>query len=239
MIVSRKFSLQFLRKVKESQDAYSFYFEKKDLNFSAGQYMKVALDIKDPDDRGNSRFFTLASSPDEEQIRITTRIIQSSFKMAFSELSPGQEISFNGPFGNFVLPDEPKPLVFLAGGIGVTPFRSMVKYVSDNGLGRKISLFVSWTNLQEMVYHDELKEISAENKNILYVPTITRFESGSSWNGETGRIDKEKIEKYVGHFADNIFYLSGPQVMVEAMEKMVEEMGIIGEQIKTDKFPGY
>lgn len=238
MIVPRKFNLQFLRKVKESEDAYSFYFEKKDLEYSAGQYMKVVLDIKNPDDRGNSRFFTLSSSPDEEQIRITTRIIQSSFKIAFNELSPGQEISFNGPFGNFVLTDDKKPLLFLAGGIGVTPFRSMIKYASDNGLDRQINLFVSWSNPGEMVYREEFEKISREHKNFIYVPTITHPD-GNNWDGEIGRIDKEKIEKYTRGFSDSIFYLSGPQVMVEAMEKMVEEMGIKGEQIKTDKFPGY
>lgn len=239
MIAPRKFSLQFLKKTQESKDAYSFYFEKKDLDFSAGQYMKVALDIKNPDDRGNSRFFTIASSPGEEQLCITTRIIQSSFKIAFNELSSGQKISFNGPFGNFVLTDEPKPLVFLAGGIGITPFHSMIKYVADNKLDRQISLFVSWTNEEEMVYHEELKNISAQNKNILYVPTITHPEENPNWDGETGRIDNEKIKKYVSNFSNCTFYLSGPQTMVEAMEKMVGEMGISGEQIKTDKFPGY
>ncbi len=239
MIAPRKFSLQFLKKIKESKDAYSFYFEKKDLDFTAGQYMKVVLNIKDPDERGVSRFFTIASSPDEEQICITTRIIQSSFKMAFNNLTSGQEVSFNGPFGNFVLTDNEKPLVFLAGGIGITPFHSMIKYIADNKLDRQISLFVSWTNEEEMVYHEELKNISSQNKNFLYIPTITHAEEGSSWDGETGRIDKEKIEKYVNNFSNCTFYLSGPQAMVEAMEKMVGEIGIISEQIKTDKFPGY
>lgn len=238
MIAPRKFVLRFIKKIRESEDAYSFYFEKKDLEYSAGQYMKVVLDIKDPDDRGTSRFFTLSSSPDEDQICITTRIIQSSFKIAFSKLSSGQEISFNGPFGNFVLTDDKKPLLFLAGGIGITPFHSMIKYITDNKLDRQINLFVSWSSQEEMVYHEEFEKISAEHKNIIYVPTITHSD-GNTWDGETGRIDKGKIEKHAEHFSDSIFYLSGPQVMVEAMEKMVGEMGITDEQIKTDKFPGY
>lgn len=235
----RLFTPELIKKEKVSRDAYSFYFARPEsFDFSPGQYIKMTLDIKNPDERGVSHFFSIASSPTEkEHLMVTTRIIQSSFKKTLAKINIGDIVQMNGPFGGFILDETYNPAVFLTGGIGITPFRSMAFYAHDTNLNIEITLLASFSTLQDLVFYEELKQISVEN--FKFIPTITHPEQIEDWTGETGRIDDAMIKKYVEDPMLPTYYIAGPKSMVDAMENLVLSMGVPAGQIKKENFPGY
>ncbi len=238
--VPRLFTTELIKKEKVSSGAYAFYFRRPDnFNFDPGQYIKMTLDIKNPDARGASRFFSIASSPTEkEYLLITTRIMQSSFKKTLQSINPGDIIQMNGPFGGFTMDEKSdKPAVFLTGGIGITPFRSMAFYAHDKNLNIKVTLLASFATSQDLVFFEELKSIAGSN--FKFIPTITHLIKGETWKGETGRIDDQMIRRYIEKPDIPIYYIAGPQAMVDAMIKLVNSIGVLPGQIKKENFPGY
>lgn len=238
------YQLPFVSKEQLTADTYSFYFDRSEhpFEFLPGQYNRVILPHENPDDRGTSRFFTIASSPTQtEDLMITTRIVKSTFKHALLGLLPGQNVQFWGPTGQFVLHDEEqRPLVFLAGGIGLTPYHSMITYAAEKNLAIPMTLFVSFTVQEEMVFYDEFMEIAKQHSNIKIIYTITHLEqSEQPWSGEKGRISADMIKKYVPEPTNNTFYISGPGSMVDVTQELVKEMGVAEEQVIIEKFPGY
>lgn len=224
------FTSKLIKKEQLTSDTCSFYFERPStFEFIPGQYIKIFLAIENPDDRGTSRFFTLPSSPTEhDHLMITTRILQSSFKKTLGSLPIGTEVQMRGPHGAFVLDeDSPKPKVYLAGGIGITPARSMLVYLRDKNLNIPFTLMASFSNRNEIIFQDELNSLSNDIRKIIYAVTA-----------EEGRIDEEKIRKNVQNF-NSVFYISGPAGFVSAMEQLIKGMGISEENIKTENFPGY
>lgn len=236
------FELPFIQKKQESEDSYSFYFDRKNVsfNFHPGQYIGMFLNIEDPDDRGNTRFFSVASSPTEtDYLFITTRIIKSSFKLTLSNLKQGEIVKFTGPFGKFVLnEEEKKPKVFVAGGIGVTPFRSMIKYSQDKNIQNILYLFNSFKDVKDITYYSEMSAIKENYPVFSYIPTVTENKT-PNWIGETGRISSEMIKTYVKDINVPIYYVAGPEVMVEALSKVISDMGVKSENIRSESFPGY
>jgi len=172
---------------------------------------------------------------------ITTKQGQSDFKKAFFNLSSAEKIKFYGPMGGFVLQDEDIfDHVFLAGGIGITPFHSMITYVAGKKLKIPITLFVSFSVPEEMVFYEELTNIAKENQNIKIVYTITKPElSQKPWPGETGRFSEELIKKYISDITRPTYYIVGPPQMVEGTEKLLEQIGIAPEKVKVEQFIGY
>jgi len=244
-IVPSDFLLPFSKKEQIAKDAWTFYFDrsaKPDFDFVPGQYIRMTLDILQPDERGNGRFFSISSSPLTAQFfTITTRILESVFKKTLSDLKPGSMTKFFGPVGRFTLnEDDTRPLVFLAGGIGITSFYSMLKYASEKNLSVPVALIVSFSTTEEIVFYDELQEIAARHKNIKIIYTVTKSEASQEpWNGEAGRISVELIKKYAPEFLNSVFYISGPPAMVDAMLVMVKDMGVPDAQVKKEKFTGY
>ncbi len=241
---ARSFTLSFVKKEKVAEDAYSFYFDRSniDLDFIAGQYIRMTLDIQNPDERGSSHYFTISSSPlNKEYLVVTTRIIQSTFKKTLFNLLPGQEVKFFGPMGEFILNQNSKrEYVFLAGGIGITPFYSIITYVHQAKINTPITLFVSFTRIEDCIFYEELINISKENPLIKVIYTITHPEGSKiSWNGETGRISEDLIKKYIPNVQSSIFYIAGPPKMVESMIKIVQAMGVSEENILKENFTGY
>ncbi len=225
-------------------DAYAFYFDRKneDFDFLPGQYIRMMLSISNPDERGNSRLFSIVSSPlEKDYLMITTRIIQSSFKQELVKLPEGSMVKFFGPMGKFTLTeDEMEPRVFLAGGIGITPFHSMIRYVAQKNLPVSIYLFVSFSTIKELIFYKELSQIAIEKPNIKIIYTITHpKESQDNWQGEIGRISDTLIKKYVLDIQKPIYYIAGPPKMVEAMVLMVSQMGISADKIRKENFSGY
>jgi glycine betaine catabolism B len=244
-LVSPKFRLLATLKQKNdlSPDILEFVFKtEKKLNYQPGQYMEWTLGLKNPDTRGNRRYFTLASSPTEDNLKLGVKINQnpSSFKKMMVDLKSSDKLLAGQLAGDFTLPkDKNKKLVFIAGGIGVTPFRSMVKYLLDIGEARDIILFYS-NKLEQDIVYKEIFDLAEKKLGIKLIYILTdQSNLPKNWHGKTGYIDEEMIKKEVTDFRERIFYLSGPQTMVDSYKNILEKIGIPRRQIRTDYFPGY
>lgn len=238
------FYLPFIKKEKVARDTFAFYFDRKniDLKFIPGQYIKMRIPHENADERGTSRSFSIASSPlNKENIFIITKIIQSSFKKRLNNLSVGQKVEFFGPLGSFLFKEEDTtPRVFLAGGIGITPFLSMISYANEKKLQIPITLFVSFSAVEEFIYYDYLTNIVKNNPSIKIAYTASRIEESQiPWNGETGRISQDLIKKYIVNIGFQKYFIAGPPAMVSAMEELVKGLNIPAEQIKKENFIGY
>jgi ferredoxin-NADP reductase len=237
-----KLLLNLEQKIQASKDTIGFIFRPPHkLAFIPGQYMEWTLPHAHPDDRGNRRYFTLANSPTEDEVRLGVKFYQnsSSFKNALFEMDKKNLIVGAQLAGDFVLPnDKNKKLVFIAGGIGITPFRSMVKYLIDLNNPRDIILFYANKTADEIAYKDVFDE--AQRKlHIKTVYTLTdKDHIPDGWQGEVSRIDAEMISAHVPDYKERMFYLSGPHTMVTASEQVLKKMGVKNEQIKKDFFPG-
>lgn len=234
--------LRLVRTEKLSSGIMSFWFEPaRKFVFNAGQFLEYTLPHPHTDNRGMRRYFTIASSPTEDLTLLTTRFFpqSSSFKTALRTLRPGREITIFSPEGDFVLPaDEKQPLVFIAGGIGITPFRSMIKYLLDENQPRPVTLLYSARAPEDFAFR-ELFDEAKTKLGLKVVYTVTNQQIGSSWEGRIGLIDENLIRDSVSDLENSLFYVSGPQPMVEEFRKMLANMGIIQAKIKTDYFPGY
>jgi ferredoxin-NADP reductase len=235
-------------------DIVSFRFARSDeqqnyyLDYKAGQYSVVDLGTKE-DPEGPVRSFTIASSPTEKDfILISTRIRDTIFKKKLASLDLGALVKITAPMGKFVLPDgHTESVVFLSGGIGVTPFRSMVKYATDRQLPLKIIVLDSNRDQDNILYKKEFDECVSKNKNLKIIYTITdeRQESSSippdGWKGELGYINKAMLVKYLStdQLDNSIFYICGPPGMLKAMQKLLQDLHIPKERIKIEEFTGY
>jgi len=257
--------LKLVDKKLEATDTYSFFWEpERRVTYLPGQYFYFTLPkMGKPDYRGPTRDFTLSSSPTEGNLlRFTTRIRdESEFKQTLIRLKIGSFIEAEGPNGTFIVDEkEPGPHVFIAGGIGITPFRSMIKYQIDKRslflrnkyLSAKIILLYSNTTPDLIAFEKELNSWTKNNQNIKLVMTITQpDESKSKWNGLTGRIDEQLIKSLITlrakgssepeatHNPPSTYWLAGPPAMVSAMEDLLQKLKIHPNKIRTDKFTGY
>jgi len=241
--VSQKYEVELIKKEPAAKDSSSFYFQRpQQFDFLPGQFMRLSLTIPEPDERGNSRFFSIASSPTEKDfLMITTRADHSAYKKTLFSLASGTKVSLTAPYGVFILkPEETTPHVFLAGGIGITPFRSMIRYAADMKINIPITLFTSFRSFEDIVFQKELAGIAKEYSWFKLVETITQPEASKSpWLGNVGRIDTDLIKKHVSVFSTSLFYIAGPPAMVDSMEDLLKSLGINELQIRKEKFTGY
>lgn len=218
--------LKFLTKIKEASDAYSFIFEKPlNFSFTPGQFMIYKINNSNHDDRGEERYFTISSAPYEEEIRLTTRFSENSstFKKDLAYLDA--EIEVKGPEGDFFFDINFENHLFVSGGIGITPFRSILLDLQSKNLEPNIKLYYANKNT-EIVFQDELEEIS--NPNFL----IEYFIADNKLTPENIYEDYQIINKCA-------IYLSGPEPMVESFSQELIKLGVLESNIKRDYFPGY
>jgi glycine betaine catabolism B len=258
--------LTLLEKDKiEGTDVTSFKFSKQNvqaereedkttpLDYTAGQFAFFDIGGVYNDPKGPIRHFTISSSPTENFIMFSTRIRDSPYKKRLATLEEGARVKVRGPEGQFVLhQDYSKPAVFLSGGIGVTPFRSMIKYAADKLLPLRIMMFDSNRNRENILFKKEFDDWANINKNLKIIYTISedqdRHEQQASssiandWKGEYGRIDKAMILKYLdtNMLNNSIFYICGPPSMLKAMQSLLQDnLEIPKERIKVEEFTGY
>ncbi len=240
-----KLILCLKERVKVADNTYDFVFtNNRNFTFRPGQYMEWTLSHRDPDSRGNRRYFTIASSPTEKDVRIGVRFYPepSSFKNRIAFLEKGDTIVASQCAGDFVLPDKKdQKIAFIAGGIGATPFRSMMKYLLDKNEKRPIIMLYSNKTISDIAYKDIFD--SAESilgiKTIYAVTNSDKNEIQSGWPIVYGFIDAEMIKKEVPDYLERTFYISGPRSMVTTFEKILRDMGVTRSKIKTDFFPGF
>lgn len=231
----------------EAADIKSFLLTVKGqtVPYEAGQFLRLTLAQVHTDPRGPSRFFSLASSPTEPNMLIATTISDSPFKKALTNLAPGQEVQITAPFGKFTLGEPSKTHVFLSGGIGITPFRSMLKYAADQKLPHKIILLYSNKTPEDIVFKETLATLATNNSNLTIIHTLTgstNNETMKQFNNvywKTGRIDEAMIRKYISNIASAIFYVCGAPSMVLALAGIVRGIGVSEENLKTELFTGY
>lgn len=238
-----KLLLTLEEKIKLATDEWDFVFKPDEkLKFTPGQYMEWTIDPAKMDSRGNRRYFTLASSPTEEMVRMGVKFYDnsSSFKKTLLGMEPGHKIVASQLAGEFVLNVDPnRKYVFLAGGIGITPYRSIVKYLLDTNQKRDYVLMYADKTEAELVYRDVFEQaVSQLGAKNVYVLSDKKLVP-QNWSGEVGHIDPEMIARSVPDFKDRYFYISGSHAMVVAMEKAVKQLGVPRKQIKTDFFPGF
>lgn len=241
---SEKLSLELLEKeALEGTDIMTFKISRDKLNYDAGQFAYFKLEDVTGDPKGPIRHFSIASSPTEQgTILISTRIRDTPFKQKLASLDIGTKITTWGPQGEFVLHDDhSRPAVFLSGGIGVTPFRSMIKFATDKQWPLKIMMFDSNHNVQNILYKTEFDDWAAKNKNLKIIYTVAE-DTQSGWLGERGRIDKAMINRHIedNDLKSSIFYICGPPAMLKAMQQILQQdLRIPKERIKAEEFTGY
>ncbi|HVX58617.1 MAG TPA: FAD-dependent oxidoreductase [Candidatus Saccharimonadales bacterium] len=221
--------LRLLDQKEEVPNVRTFIFEAEEpLTWQPGQYMHYIFPHDNPDSRGTERWFTISSAPYEGHVQITTRFAgsdSSSFKKALLNLKSGDEIEADGPKGKFVLQEGDHHHVLIAGGIGITPYHSMLKQLAhDNKLSHATLLYAN--NDENFVFDDELESIAAQDSTFHESKFVGR------------RITDEDLKAYAAE-DNSIFYLSGPEPMVENYEQVLAGLDVPAERVKTDYFPGY
>ena len=200
------------------------------------------------DAEGNTRGFSINSAPDDPDLIFTTRLRDTAFKRVLRTLPLGAAVKVEGPFGNLTLHNDPRrPAVLLAGGIGITPFRSIVRRAAHDRLPQRIILFYANRRPEDAPFLDELRGLAQENPNFKFIPTMTEMSASRlPWKGEIGYIDRAMIAKHLlgetlpaSSPSGPIYYIAGPARMVAGLRAMLNEAGINDDDIRTEEFIGY
>lgn len=236
-----RFILSLKEKYKIGTDEYDFVFTPdRPFSFRPGQYLEWTLGHGHPDDRGNRRYFTIASSPTEDEVRLGVKFYDpaSTYKKALLKMNVNDTVSVSSLAGDFVLPkNKKKKLVFIAGGIGITPFRSMVQYMMDNKEKREAILLYSNRTIDEVAYKDTFDRAEREiGFKTIYALTKDNEKRPGIYNGQINGI---LIAREIPDYQDRTFYLSGPRGMVDGFKKTLANMGVPWWRIKSDYFPGF
>lgn len=237
----------FMAKLKSREevatDTMAFHFEKPtSWTFKAGQFIDITLlEPPETDSEGNTRGFSIASAPQERTIMVATRMRDTAFKRVLKTLPLETEVKIEGPFGNLTLHNNAsRPAVMLAGGIGITPFRSILFRAAKEKLPHRIFLFYSNRRPEDAPFLEALQNLQHDNPNYKLVATMTKMEnSHQAWQGETGLINKEMLARYLHDAGSPIYYVAGPAAMVKGLHAILNEAGVDDDDIRTEEFVGY
>jgi ferredoxin-NADP reductase len=222
----------------------SFRFARPDgWQFRAGQSIDLTLlDPPETDAEGDLRAFSISSAPREDVIQITSRLRDTAFKRVLQQVPLGTKVKIAGPFGDFRLHRADRPAVLLAGGIGITPFRSMlVEAIGGGGsLPYRVVLFHANRRPEDAAFADEFRALERQDPKLTFVPTMTAVSgSGQAWNGETGHIDEAMLRRHLDGVDHPICYVAGPAAMVQATRAALVASGVDEDDIRTEEFTGY
>jgi ferredoxin-NADP reductase len=210
------------------------------VEFRPGQYFWVTLpEVGDEDEKGLRRHISVVTSPNEKgTLGLATRLRDSAFKRTLRKLPVGAEVDVEQPKGKFVLPeDASRPLVFVAGGIGITVFRSMLRYIHEEQLPHRVTLVYSNRDRESTAFLDELRELEQQLPDFKLILTMTE---DPDWDGESRHIDAQFFADYLGEDLNAYTYLvAGPPPMVEAMQEALEEAGVAEENVIAQGYSGY
>lgn len=225
-------------KEEVARGTFAFRLQKPEgFTFRAGQAVHVTLPgQKATDSKGGIRTFSIASAPQEPDLVIATRMTDTAFKRCLAGLPVGSPVGLEGPYGDLTLDGDTRPAVFLAGGIGITPFRSMIVDATARGLSRDLTLFYSNRSAEDAAFLSELGQLAQQNPRFRLVAAMTE---APDWQGEQGFITRDMIERHAGDITRPVFYLAGPPAMVAAMESLLRKAGVSVENIRAEEFGGY
>lgn len=238
-----RLAAKLTRSEEVAEGTMAFHFTRPaGFAFRAGQSVDITL-LNPPvtDAKGNTRAFSIASPPFGDQLTIAARMTDSAFKRVLRQAPPGLEVQVEGPSGSFTLhKNAAKPAVLLAGGIGITPFLSMVRQAAIDKTQQQIYLFYSNRRPEDSPFLERLSASTTENSAFHFIPTMTAMaRSRRTWAGETGAINREMLLRHVPDPAGPIYYIAGPVAMVGAMRNMLTALGVDEDDIRTEEFSGY
>lgn len=237
------YRVKLVHREEVAEGTMTFRFEKPaHFVFTPGQFVDMTLvDPAETDAEGNGRAFSIASAPHEDTVMVATRMRDTAFKRVLRNLPLGATVQMEGPFGNLVLPADPvRPAVLLAGGIGITPFRSMVLHAAAQKLPHRLVLLYSNRRPEDAPFLDELQAVQQENPYYTFVGTMTEPDKSSRpWKGETGFITPAMLSRVLVNVVLPIFYVVGPPGMVTGLRKTLKDTGFNERDIRTEEFTGY
>lgn len=220
--------------IPRSADVKSFRFDRPEgFEFKAGQWMYVNIRIE-----GTSKLhhFTISASPTEDYLEFTKKITDHPYSQALDKMKGGEWAKINGPYGDFTYTGENLKLGFLTGGIGITPMRSMLKFIADRNLKTDVRMLYSNKTVADIVFKDELDAIAREHSNIKVDHVLTRE---PEWKGLKGHVDASMIREQIPDYAERTFYICGPPAMNEALKKALQDLKVPEAQIRLEDFTGY
>lgn len=210
--------------------------------FRAGQFLDMTLvDPPETDAEGNSRAFSIASAPHEETLMVATRMRDTAFKRVLGAMPLGSVVKLEGPSGDLTLHNNvSRTAVLLAGGIGITPFRSMVVRAAKEKLAHRIFLFYSNRRPEDAPFLEELEALQKENPNYKLIACMTEMaKSQRTWHGETGQIDRAMLARYLNDAVSPIYYIAGPPEMLKGLHATIAGAGADDDDIRSEEFSGY
>jgi ferredoxin-NADP reductase len=221
----------------------AFHFDKPaGYKFRPGQAIDIVL-LKPPagDAQSARHTFSIVSAPFEKELVIATRMRDSAFKRALGALPIGASIAIEGPFGSLTLHnDRARAAVFIAGGIGITPFMSVVRQAAHDGLQQRLVLLYFNRRPEDAAYLAELQELEQRNPQFHLIATMTLMSRSSQpWSGSQGLIDAALVKRATAALTNPIYYLAGPPGMVEAMRQTLNDAGVDDDDIRSEEFYGY
>lgn len=234
-------NIKLLKKEMVAHETMAFHWQKPEgFEFRAGQFGDFTL-ISPPetDSEGDVRGFSLASAPYEDFLMTATRLRDTAFKRVARNLEIGADVKMDAPYGSFTLhKTETTPAVFLIGGIGITPVRSIIAQATHDKLPHKVTLLYSNKTPDDAPFLSDLERYAQENPNFTFVPVMTRLKAGE-YKGEIGHVTQDMLKKYVPDLQTPIFYLSGPAGMVQTMRQLLVDAQANEDNIRTEEFSGY
>jgi len=237
------YASKLLNRTDVADGTMAFHFEKPPgFLFTPGQSVDLTLlNPPETDSEGNVRTFSIASAPFEDQLMFATRMRDTAFKRSLKKAPLGSVVKMDSAMGSFTLHKNfAKPAVFLAGGIGITPFSSIVRQTDHDRAAHKLYLFYSNRRPEDAPFIEVLQNLEKTNPKFSFIAIMTDVpRSKKTWNGETGRINRDMLSKYLDDLRGPIYYIAGPPAMVGGMRKMLVESGVDEDDIRTDEFAGY
>lgn len=234
-----EFDSEFAEIIQRTPNIKSFRFpiRTKGVRYRPGQFFFITIKVKGEE---AIHHFSFSSSPTETgYIEFTKRITPSDFSQELNVMTPGAWANLRGPEGTFTLPRKQRRLAFLSGGIGITPLRSMLRYVADKDLDYDVVLLYGNNTFEDIAFREELNQIVASRKGVRVEYILSGPEFPSGWKGKTGFINKDLVGELVPDYMERLFYISGPPRMVIALEEQLTGLNIPQKQLKRDSFTGY
>lgn len=233
--------VKLIKKETIAEGTMAFHFSKPEgFEFRAGQFADYTLiDPPETDEEGNVRGFSLVQAPFEPDLVAATRMRDTAFKRVLKDMPIGTELKLDAPYGDFTLhKTESTPAVFIIGGIGVTPVRSMVAQATHDKTSHKITLLHASRTPADLPLQADFEKLAGDNPNFTYI-AVASDAAPDDWQGERGRVDAQMLRKHVPDLGKPIYYLSGPEGMVKAMRKLLIDLEVNEDNIRTEEFSGY
>jgi glycine betaine catabolism B len=231
-----KFETSIKEIIPRTSDVASFRFPRPaELSYKPGQYMLVTIKFAEKE---LLHPFSISSSPTEkDHIEFTKKFTPNEYSVVLKTLKPGDWARIDAPYGKFTFEGEYPKIALLTGGIGITPFRSIIKYCTDMGLSTDIALFYGCRKSGDIAFRDEFEGMQARNKNLRVMLTVN--EPNGDWTGSVGNISAEMVKKGMPDYKERVFFACGPPGMVQAMTNLIKGMGLPETQLKLESFAGH